>query len=332
MKVGSLCDVLDRVRADTGITVAMGDQDYYRADQFEQDKIHNYNGHQAVQQWPECFSNLWQQTPEPRRHSSTSSSTSQYHQAMDHGQKLIEQYQPPTQMPIAVSSSMLPLEHSKPLVNSHSGLMINMSRIEPMHENGEQVFGLATPEQTYSIPSSDVGLPRQSMVFSSQTLPFRPSAYAVSYVDEQERAEELQQQHQLQEEQHDQHKDPALTYEYVQNVDNRTQPTSRNISRPISPAPSLHRSNSTSSSTPPPPFTPGPTDLIDTIPGQSLLHIAASKGHRKILELLLQRGGIAVLNSRDADGFTSLQRAVCSGHMEIVQLLLDHGADIATLV
>jgi hypothetical protein len=313
----------------------MDDPDCFRAEQFEQDKLHNYSGHELLQQWPDCFNNLWHQTPDPRRHSSTSSSTSQYPQAMEHDQKLIEQYQPHTGMPIPVSSSMLPLNHPKPLVDSHSGLMINMSDMEPMHEHNEQPFGMATAEPTFGIPPNDIALRGHNMALSSQTLPLRHStmsSYAVSYVDEQERAEELQQQQNQQlEEQHELHEDPA-SYEYAQNVDSGAQSTSRSISNPHSPAFGLDGSSSTTSPTPPPPFATGPTDLMDTIPGQSLLHIAAGKGHRKILDLLLQRGGIAVLNSRDVEGFTPLQRAVYSGHMEIVQLLLDHGADIATVV
>lgn len=61
--------------------------------------------------------------------------------------------------------------------------------------------------------------------------------------------------------------------------------------------------------------------------GQTMLHLAAEKGHEGILRLLLERGGIDI-DSRDSGGYTALHRAVQRGRMGIVQILLEHEADM----
>ncbi|KAI6363253.1 hypothetical protein MCOR25_005970 [Pyricularia grisea] len=60
----------------------------------------------------------------------------------------------------------------------------------------------------------------------------------------------------------------------------------------------------------------------------SLLHLAVSGGHLSVLKLLLQSCEIPI-NTRDAKGYTALQRAVFAGKMEMVTLLLEHGADFS---
>ncbi|KAH8837945.1 hypothetical protein MCOR27_005493 [Pyricularia oryzae] len=60
----------------------------------------------------------------------------------------------------------------------------------------------------------------------------------------------------------------------------------------------------------------------------SLLHLAVSGGHLSVLKLLLQSCDIPI-NTRDAKGYTALQRAVFAGKMEMVTLLIEHGADFS---
>ncbi|CAI7568312.1 unnamed protein product [Penicillium discolor] len=57
------------------------------------------------------------------------------------------------------------------------------------------------------------------------------------------------------------------------------------------------------------------------------LHIAAQKGHERIIRVLLLQGNIDA-NSQDSDGRTPLIHAVIENHESVVSLLLSHGARI----
>ncbi|KAF2264419.1 hypothetical protein CC78DRAFT_463721 [Lojkania enalia] len=58
----------------------------------------------------------------------------------------------------------------------------------------------------------------------------------------------------------------------------------------------------------------------------SLLHIAVAGNHIDTAKVLLQDERI-MIDDKDSDGFTPLQRAVMNGRSEIVKLLLEHSAD-----
>ena len=60
--------------------------------------------------------------------------------------------------------------------------------------------------------------------------------------------------------------------------------------------------------------------------GRSVLHLAASLGHLKIVENLLDHG--ADRDIHDAWGRTPLHSAAVAGHLEIVQCLMSYGVDI----
>ncbi|KAL4955003.1 ankyrin repeat-containing domain protein [Aspergillus filifer] len=62
----------------------------------------------------------------------------------------------------------------------------------------------------------------------------------------------------------------------------------------------------------------------------STMHIAAQKGHERILQVLLQQGNMDP-NSSDSDGRTPLFYAAIGGHTSAVQLLLSHGSRISHL-
>mmetsp|Transcript_13444 Transcript_13444/g.32677 ORF Transcript_13444/g.32677 Transcript_13444/m.32677 type:complete len:262 (-) Transcript_13444:133-918(-) len=59
--------------------------------------------------------------------------------------------------------------------------------------------------------------------------------------------------------------------------------------------------------------------------GDSALHIASYKGHREIVEILLDT--CAEVNAKTTRGETSLHLAAQEGHGAIAQLLLENGAD-----
>jgi len=59
--------------------------------------------------------------------------------------------------------------------------------------------------------------------------------------------------------------------------------------------------------------------------GRTALHIAAERGHRKMVTLLLNRG--AYVNARDDEGDTPLHLAAAAGHDGVVRILLSDGAD-----
>src|SRR6185503_5154497 len=61
--------------------------------------------------------------------------------------------------------------------------------------------------------------------------------------------------------------------------------------------------------------------------GEPPLFIAAQEGHREIVALLLDHGA-DVKQTRTENGATPLLIAAAKGHREIVALLLDHGADV----
>jgi ankyrin repeat protein len=56
------------------------------------------------------------------------------------------------------------------------------------------------------------------------------------------------------------------------------------------------------------------------------LHLAAEKGHKDIVELLLAKG--ADVNARNFTGKTPLQVAAVNGWKKVVELLLAHKADV----
>lgn len=58
----------------------------------------------------------------------------------------------------------------------------------------------------------------------------------------------------------------------------------------------------------------------------SLLHMAVAGNHIDTIKVLLQDERV-MIDDKDSDGFTSLQRAVMHGRSEIVKLLLEHSAD-----
>ncbi|KJZ78552.1 hypothetical protein HIM_01943 [Hirsutella minnesotensis 3608] len=58
----------------------------------------------------------------------------------------------------------------------------------------------------------------------------------------------------------------------------------------------------------------------------SLLHIAVAGNHIDTIKVLLQDERV-MIDDKDSDGFTPLQRAVMQGASEIVTLLLEHSAD-----
>jgi hypothetical protein len=66
--------------------------------------------------------------------------------------------------------------------------------------------------------------------------------------------------------------------------------------------------------------------LIDEIGWQSTLHIAAQRGHERIIRLLLERN--IDCNEKDSDGLTPLIHATIQGHEAVVSLLLAHNAYI----
>ncbi len=57
------------------------------------------------------------------------------------------------------------------------------------------------------------------------------------------------------------------------------------------------------------------------------LHHAAERGHRAVIELLLQRG-VDVASADEMDSATALHWAAESGHLDIVKMLVDLGADV----
>ncbi|KAJ5371707.1 hypothetical protein N7517_003713 [Penicillium concentricum] len=57
------------------------------------------------------------------------------------------------------------------------------------------------------------------------------------------------------------------------------------------------------------------------------LHIAAQKGHERIVRVLLLRGNMDA-NKQDSDGRTPLIHAIIENHDSVVRLLLSHGARI----
>lgn len=62
---------------------------------------------------------------------------------------------------------------------------------------------------------------------------------------------------------------------------------------------------------------------------QSPLHIAAAKGHDRIVHILLQH--VIDCDEADSDGLTPLIHATAGGYAEVVSSLLSHGASVAAV-
>ncbi len=62
---------------------------------------------------------------------------------------------------------------------------------------------------------------------------------------------------------------------------------------------------------------------------ESALHLAVQGGHEGVLALLLRRSSLDA-NSKDKDGLSPLMKAASCGHDKIVQMLLDKGVDTKT--
>ncbi|KAL4931920.1 ankyrin repeat-containing domain protein [Aspergillus undulatus] len=62
----------------------------------------------------------------------------------------------------------------------------------------------------------------------------------------------------------------------------------------------------------------------------SAMHIAAQKGHERILRVLLEQGNMDP-NSGDSDGRTPIFYAAVGGHNSVVRLLLSHGSRVSHL-
>jgi len=60
--------------------------------------------------------------------------------------------------------------------------------------------------------------------------------------------------------------------------------------------------------------------------GRTLLHIAAAKGQKEVVELLIAKG--ADVNAKEKSGQTALLAAAMQGYREIVKTLLVNGADV----
>ena len=58
--------------------------------------------------------------------------------------------------------------------------------------------------------------------------------------------------------------------------------------------------------------------------GRTPLHMAAIRGHREMVEVLLSKG--ALVNAVDGDGWTPLRWATASGAREVSELLRECGA------
>ena len=63
----------------------------------------------------------------------------------------------------------------------------------------------------------------------------------------------------------------------------------------------------------------------DVVRGSTAFHLAAKKGYKNIVEILLDRG--IDINSKDNYGYTALHIATSHGRMNIVEMLLDRGND-----
>lgn len=61
---------------------------------------------------------------------------------------------------------------------------------------------------------------------------------------------------------------------------------------------------------------------------ETALHYAARNGQAKIVELLIKKG--AVVDTSNAKGDTALHQAVCQGHLEVVKVLVANGASVKT--
>ena len=62
--------------------------------------------------------------------------------------------------------------------------------------------------------------------------------------------------------------------------------------------------------------------------GRTLLWWASSKGHKEVVEALLQAGADA--SFCNSEGRSPLRAAVEEGHVEVVAVLLAHGANVDT--
>ncbi|KAJ5189915.1 Bicupin oxalate decarboxylase/oxidase [Penicillium cf. griseofulvum] len=119
---------------------------------------------------------------------------------------------------------------------------------------------------------------------------------------------------------------------------NITNNNSKLLSRPAdSPRLPLHRRTSESDirpESPGPQLPKSPSDdtVLELITSArsdkgwiGTLHIAAQKGHERIVRILLLRGNMDA-NKQDSDGRTPLIHAIIENHHSVVRLLLSHGA------
>ncbi|KAK4108081.1 ankyrin, partial [Canariomyces notabilis] len=58
--------------------------------------------------------------------------------------------------------------------------------------------------------------------------------------------------------------------------------------------------------------------------GETALHLAARKGHFRVLKLLASQSPVHVLNAKDKNGWTVAHRAISSGNDEMFLWLTKH--------
>ena len=74
---------------------------------------------------------------------------------------------------------------------------------------------------------------------------------------------------------------------------------------------------------------PAVVNTITSTHGWTLLHMAASGGNPRLVDLLIRRG--SKVNAKNIYGKTALHYAASKGHLEITKMLLDNDADLDAL-